>query len=102
MIRIGKWLTLILVGVLALATLLPSVVKEREQRSIGTGMTRASVELILGDPIYPARTVTNALHGTVTELTYRGNPSLWYGRLEHYIKISLRDGSVVEIKRYGL
>jgi hypothetical protein len=65
-------------------------------------MTKATVEQILGIPKQHGRVTTNVADGVLIQHTYQGNPSIWYGRLEHYIRVSYLDGRAVEVKRFGL
>jgi hypothetical protein len=56
----------------------------------------------LGIPKQHGRVITNVADGVLIQHTYQGNPSIWYGRLEHYIRVSYLDGRAVEVKRFGL
>jgi hypothetical protein len=100
--RLAKWIVSAALVALSCGTWVLAAAKERKQRQLSLGIAQSQVEVVLGSPKYPGQVITNEAHGVVTQLTYRGNPSLWYGRLEHYIRVSYRDGRVVEIERYGL
>jgi hypothetical protein len=94
------------VAVVVIAALCTGVVaRAREQRisRITPGMYKRDVERLLGaggsDIMSPAceRCPTGR-----TQFSYRGNPSLWYGRLEDTLVVCYTNDVVCDTTRVGL
>jgi len=100
--RITIIATVLILGWVA-TTGLVAVSKEKKINRIEIGMTEEKVVRLLGpgsvDHMSPA---CERCPETRKQKVYRGNPSLWYGRLEDFIVVCYVDGIVCDQSRVGL
>lgn len=97
-------LVLLVLAVLAAVCLgVVARVRERAISQIKPGMHKRAVESLLGlgqpDIMSPA---CENCPDAREQLTYRGNPSLWYGRLEDTLVICYTNEVVCDTSRVGL
>ena len=86
-----------------LATFLLAFLQENKIKTIKVGMSKASVEQLLGagreNFMSPA---CESCPDDREQLNYRGNPSIWYGHLEDSLVVCFVAKKVCGLSRVGL
>src|ERR1043166_2510372 len=94
---------LVLTALTAICTAVFARLRERKISQIRPGMQKRDVEHLLG--VGQPDVMSPACENCPTERTqfaYRGNPSLWYGRLEDTLVVCYTNDIVCDTSRVGL